>query len=175
MNPEQHALRLRAAHVKDGGGANIPVPVDTIAQSAGYRVLRKKQVGGPLGFLARSAAGENVIGLNGACGRVRQRFALAHLLGHGELHSHELVIDHEIRTREAGPGLADAKAEHQATRFAVELLMPSGPVLDRVRAHLAGLDGNPEREGLTRHLAAQFDVSYEAMAFRLVDLAVLVP
>ncbi len=171
MNPEQHALRLRAGRAA-ASGADIPVPVDAIAQSAGYRVLRKKQDGGPLGFLARSATGENVIGLNGACGRARQRFALAHLLGHGELHSYELVVDREIRVRESGPGLADAKAEHQATRFAVELLMPAGPVLDRAGA---GLDGRPDREELVKHLAAQFDVSYEAMAFRLVDLAVIVP
>lgn len=173
MNPEQRAARLRADH----GDARIPVPVDAIAQAAGYRIVRKRPDGAaPIGFLARSAAGDPVVGISTSASRGHQNFALAHLLGHGEMHAYDLLVDQEIRTADAGPSLASWKEEAEATRFAVELLLPAVPFLDRARAHLAGEgDGRPDRDRLIKHLATQFLVSHEAIAFRLVDLAVMVP
>lgn len=155
-----------------------PVPLGLIVQRAGYRTSRVKHETTAVGFLIRDAAGNPAIGLNSRHGERHQRFALAHCFGHGELHENDLMICHELRTPEVQAGVGrswptDAE-EQQATRFATELLMPAETVFDVARPLLDG-QSNPDRIRFVKAMADVFDVSYEAMVFRLVDLAMIVP
>jgi Zn-dependent peptidase ImmA (M78 family) len=170
VNPVKRAAQLLAQY----GGETLPVPVETIAQALGYRVARTYHVGDQCSFLARSATGETALGVNTARGVRSQLFATAHALGHGEFApGRELVVCREIQTSDQGPTTASWAEEEAATRFAVELTMPRDRVFTEARA--AFPDDHRQRDAFVKALATKFGVTYEAIAFRLVDLAILSP
>lgn len=170
------AERVLAEHHPD---ATVPVPVESITLRLGAKRVGKRHDGtDAVVFALQSAYGEQVIGVNSSHGGPRQRFALAHALGHVRLHEYELVICHEIRDGGSGKrpaARATIEQERAANHFAAELLIPAPLVLREVRGWLDGADTGSDRDRLTKDLAKLFVVSYEAMAFRLVDLAVIVP
>jgi Zn-dependent peptidase ImmA (M78 family) len=99
-----------------------------------------------------------VIGVNANHAKVRQRFSVAHELGH-------FVMDEEAQhfvefdPQSAGdPPHYKWEKERRANVFAAELLMPA----DRVRADAGSYS-------LSR-LARRYDVSDAAMGFRLANL-----
>ena len=73
-------------------GSGVPVDVDSVAQSYGIEI-RKDDVSDKLsGFLVRSTKGGNpIIGVNCKHHPNRQRFTIAHELGHYLLHEGEVV------------------------------------------------------------------------------------
>jgi hypothetical protein len=85
--------------------------------------------------------------------RVRQRFTMAHELGHVLLHRDEM----SFRDADFTPF---TMKEQQANNFAAELLMPAWMV--RPRVGIWGAD--------VKRLAGVFDVSTTAMTFRLKTL-----
>jgi len=165
--------------VEHHAAMTLPVPVDLIAERCECQRVGKRHDGTDvIVFALRSAVGDRIIGVNSSHGNPRQRFALAHALGHVRLHEYELVLCHEIRAGGDGKRLsstASMEQERAANRFAAELLMPAGLVRRETRAWLKGADTGSDRDRLTKDLAKLFAVSYEAMAFRLVDLALIVP
>lgn len=171
----REAERVLAAHHPT---LSIPVPVDTLVQQCGIRRAGKKHEGThAIGFTVRDALGSVILGVNSAHGRPRQRFALAHGLGHALLHEYDLCVDHAIRAPNGLPAgsTATMTQERAANRFAAELLMPEAAVMRELAAWLGGRTTASDRERLVTDLHKLFQVPYEAMAFRLVDLAVLVP
>jgi len=98
------------------------------------------------------------IGVNSHQAPVRQRFSVAHELGHFALHH----VDHHFIEYSGGvegevPGY-DWEHERAANQFAAELLMPAE--LIKKDAHTTSLP----------RLATRYDVSQEAMGFRLANL-----
>src|SRR5947199_10768003 len=81
---------LESHHVK-----KPPVPVDAIAQRMGAAVIKKHSDSEISGFILRdSAKNEVIIGVNESHHPNRQRFTVAHELGHLLLHrGEELHID----------------------------------------------------------------------------------
>jgi hypothetical protein len=100
----------------------------------------------------------------------RRRFTAAHELGHALLHRQRMGrFRIDVKVKEADDELDEM--EHEANRFAVELLMPVEICRDREarmrRDHLCC-----PRGVLVYQLAAELLVSREAMRYRLSDLEV---
>lgn len=111
-----------------------------------------------------------VIGVNAAHSYRRQRFTIAHELGHLVLHDDQpLHVDRQVVIvgRRNGVVQRDAR-EQEADLFAAELLMPDALIirdLDLLR--------DTTLEAFMRRMAARYEVSEQAMSIRLaayVDL-----
>ena len=153
-----------------------PVDVEKIAASRGLLVERK-DVESISGFLVKSY-GNAIIGVNSSNAPVRQRFTIAHELGHYLLHpssAEDLHIDSnfEIKFRDDLSSQGTDAEEQEANFFAAELLMP--------RKFLYSDIANWEKFELEDHkfqesvdvLARKYGVSSQAMVFRLANLGQL--
>lgn len=163
--PEAEAARLRTAYTN----GELPVPVDEITAKLGVALVVETLDRNVSGLLFRQGA-DRAIGVNAAHPMVRQRFTVAHELGHLQLHpGKELILDHvRVNLRDDSSSLGTDREEREANAFAAELLMPRSEVIGQVRRVL-------DRGGTTdarfiADLALLFDVSVQAMEFRLVNL-----
>lgn len=168
MTPEDQAEAMLRLY----GLERLPVPVDDIAAAEGATVVRQRFEGDISGFMY-AEADRTVIGINTATSRRRQRFTLAHELGHMVLHrdTNQLRVDSVIQFRDPMSALGTDPQERDANAFAAAMLMPAKEVADQVRAALE--IGTSDRDKLIGRLAATFDVSNEAMGYRLINLGVL--
>lgn len=179
--PEQRAREAaRRVLGEHNPAGQLPVPVERIADLCGCKIARNQDSASDItSFAVVSAIGDRVIGLNTAQGVRSQRFAVAHALGHHQLHAREITVCRQIRALQRKPETveADDTAEQQANAFALELILPAEAVTDAARQHLAGTRNmrNPEREELVKHLGAVFNAPAVAVAARLVDIAILSP
>lgn len=173
MRPASAALELLIT----AGIAGPPVPVERLAQDAGalisYQPFEAQDISG---LLYRTAGAAPVIGVNSNNPKVRQRFTIAHELGHLSLHDgHDLILERLIRLnfRDATSSTASDEEEIEANHFAAELLMPH----DFLRHNLGMLlQGRPISDlELVRRLARRFEVSQSAMEYRLTSLGMLTP
>ena len=161
---EQAALALLQEHW-DG---TLPVPVDQIAKKRGVKIRYEAFEGDLSGALYRVDAGTTVLAVNSWHADVRQRFTIAHEVGHLELHSDALFIDGFL-ARDGDSSMAIKSEEVEANAFAAELLMPRYAVLAELNAAVdAG--NSPTLKRVALQLAHTFDVSEQAMQFRLVNL-----
>jgi Zn-dependent peptidase ImmA (M78 family) len=147
-----------------------PVDVDYIAQRKGITVRLMPLEEGLSGMIfVKDAA---IIVVNSLHHVNRQRFTLAHELGHFELHMKEIGTEvHVDKTflafaRDAKSSSGLDRKEVEANRFASELLVPQ-QMLDReLGGHLVDL----ENEALIATLADRFEVSRQMMTFRIAEL-----
>jgi Zn-dependent peptidase ImmA (M78 family) len=112
--------------------------------------------------------------VNSANSPRRQRFTIAHELGHLDLHEgRQLTVDHSMRVdwRDETSSLGTDKQEVEANAFAASLLMPASLINRQIRVHLRG--NHLTRDTLIAVLARDFDVSIEAMGYRLINLGIL--
>jgi Zn-dependent peptidase ImmA (M78 family) len=99
----------------------------------------------------------------------RQRFTLAHELGHFELHMKEIGsavhVDKKFLAFARGPksSSGEDRREIEANSFASELLAPESMLAEELRGHLVDF----ENEDLIRGLAGKFQVSAQMMTFRV--------
>jgi Zn-dependent peptidase ImmA (M78 family) len=148
------------------------IPVDRIARDLGVAVRLQPFAGKLSGMLVRKEDGW-VIGVNSLEAPVRQRFTIAHEIGHHQLHAaaQDVFIDrsYPIRFRDGRSSTGEDRQEIEANRFAAELLMPT----DFLRADLANqeIDGlGIEGEELVERMAKRYQVSKQAMTIRLTSL-----
>lgn len=167
---EERAAKLLADH----GISKIPIPVERIAFDEDIQIARVQFDGSESGF-AMSNGGVRIIGVNQSNHPRRQRFTIAHELGHLFLHhgpGDSLTVDHFVRLnfRDKVSSMATNEQEIQANAFAAALLMPRQFVTDEVdSADGVGLSADK----LVQVLAGRFDVSKDAMSFRLINLGLL--
>jgi Zn-dependent peptidase ImmA (M78 family) len=145
----------------------VPVPVAEIAAALGADVQIEPLEGGLSGLLYRHG-GRTVLGVNGLHADVRQRFTIAHELGHLELHQDTLFVDGLLR-RDDVSSLAVDSQEIEANAFAAELLMPRHLLLAEVSDRMPK-SGVAEPARLVKQLAKVFEVSEQAMEIRLANL-----
>lgn len=165
-------IRTRAQSLlKESRVDKPPVPIRRIALSLGAQVCLQAANDSLSGFLLRDETGDEiVIGVNNRHHRHRQRFSLAHEVGHLLLHSGEPVhVDRvdsifriDRRDEESAKGTDDR--EKEANLFAAEILMPK----DFVERDLRAL--NVVDEDAIKSLARAYDVSVQALTFRMVYL-----
>jgi Zn-dependent peptidase ImmA (M78 family) len=148
-----------------------PVPVERIAEQQGAQVIRQRSESPDSGFALRMD-GRWIIGVNTQTSRLRQRFSIAHELGHLLLHEEQLIVSTvQVHLRSHVSSLGTDAQEIEANQFAAELLMPRKFVLDSVATQMS--QKPLTRDELVHTLAREFDVSTDAMGYRLVNLGVL--
>jgi Zn-dependent peptidase ImmA (M78 family) len=142
-----------------------PVRVERLAKNLGVE-LRSGDLGDVSGILIRQG-NSAIIGTNSTQSAQRQRFTIAHELGHFLLH--EGIINHVDRSyrvnfRSAESSRATNVDEIEANYFAASILMPKH-MLDGLSAEEA-LDNDSQ----VANLAKQFQVSRLAMSLRLANI-----
>lgn len=150
-----------------------PINPEKIARHLGIEIKRLAFSDELSGVLMRNDSG-SVIALNKEHHRLRQRFTIAHELGHFALkHKGDMFVDQTVLNRRDGrSSFAIDPQEIEANAFAASLLMPQQLLLNALEAIVDG-DLTPEREGLIAKLAKKFEVSEEAMRYRLVNLGII--
>lgn len=160
-----------AAHglIEEYGLTTLPIDPEKVASSLGATVVRRPGPTELSGMLLRRD-GATVIGLNETQEPVRQRFALAHLMGHLRLHrSRPVILDTADRYQHGNlASMPIDREEAEANRFAGALLAPEGIV--RRMASEADFDTGHQLVDL---LAPRFELSRTAMTYRLMSLGVI--
>lgn len=153
--------------VERNGIAAAPVPVERIARKLGIQI-RRAPLGGDLSGMATIREGVCIIGVNSLQAPQRQRFTLAHELGHFRLHrailEKEVHLDRGSLRRDWLSSLGVDRHEMEANAFAAELLMPTLLLKDM----LSGRSIDVEDEDDVDRLARRFQVSSAAMRYRLI-------
>jgi Zn-dependent peptidase ImmA (M78 family) len=151
-----------------------PVPIEEVAPSLGIRVQYEPAEDELSGFLLRDLSRQKaIIGVNDRHSKNRQRFTIAHELGHYLLHEQEkLHVDRrfQIQLRDGNSSKGESEEEKEANLFAAELLMP----VNFIRQDLAEVEGlDLEDDATVSALAEKYGVSTQAMTFRLTYLGYL--
>ena len=159
--------------LEKAGVSQPPIPVDAVADFLGLQVLRS-DLGGDVSGVLVVDDDHGVIGVNETHALVRQRFTIAHEIGHFVLHRGQLplFIDTQKKQftavfRDGDSATGENKREVEANRFAASLLMP----LELVRRELGAIDPELEEDEIVASLAERFKVSKAAMSFRLANLS----
>lgn len=169
-SPEQKAQEL----LDELNIANAPIDVEEIAERLGASVSFEpfEGKGGVSGMLVRDK-NRTVIGINSAHPVVRQRFSIAHEIGHLRLHQGSVFVDQTVRFKRDGrSSMATDTQEIQANQFAAALLMPAPLISDSIKKRVTKRPNLTESE-LVSELASEFRVSEQAMEFRLTNLGIL--
>ena len=153
---DPRAYRLRERYHAHFGGAELPVPVERIAEDLLGLAVSERDGLAVSGMLFPA---EREIYVNGDDVPVRRRFTLAHELGHWVCQCLEgKGAPVMCRAEDVSEGIGRA-LEREANVFAAELLMPE----PAVRAKFAS----------NADLADNFGVSTEAMGWRLYNLGLI--
>ncbi len=149
------------------GIKTIPIPVEEIASKLNIKISR-----GPSkdfsGLLIRKD-GSALIGVNNSEVPVRQRFTIAHELGHYFLHPQkDTFVDYrDNKEGDHKEKVTRTPREREADMFAAALLMPSEQIEKDFRSIIT-------KRGFTEDeleaLAQRYQVSEKAMRFRLLNL-----
>ena len=145
-----------------------PVPVDKIAKKLGAK-LQYSPLDKELSGMVYIKDGTPIIGVNALHHANRQRFTIAHELGHICLHkkhiSKEVHVDKNfpmlMRDTKASEGIDEI--EIQANSFAAELLMPESLLRAELENHTFDIDD----DSFVMALSKKFKVSSHAIQLRL--------
>ena len=148
------------------GFSTVPVQVEKIAAHFGITI--SYDLGDDISGLLICKKDVTVIGVNLKESVVRQRFTIAHELGHYTLHrgKAELFVDKDYIVMKRS-GEKDA-LELEANAFAAALLMP----LELIESQLLNIPTLSTEEKI-KSLAKSFQVSTIAMTYRLSNLGLL--
>jgi Zn-dependent peptidase ImmA (M78 family) len=150
-----------------------PIDVTYIAKALNIE-LRIRDFAEDLSGFAYQKNGEKVIGVNAREGRLRQRFTIAHELGHIFLDPRDdLNVDKNfaLKYRNGVSSQGVDLKEMEANYFAAELLMPEDHLKEDINAYNKQYGGvDFEDDELVKLLAGKYEVSMHAMSVRLASL-----
>jgi Zn-dependent peptidase ImmA (M78 family) len=148
------------------------VPVERLAHDLGLTV-EYTDLGDEISGVLVMADDSATIGVNDSQPPVRQRFTIAHEIGHYILHRNwsELFIDkeYEARFRDSRSSRSKHPEEIQANMFAAALLMPENFLKAIVEENAIDI-GDDEQ---VAKLAELFQVSLAAITYRMTNLGIL--
>ncbi len=176
MRPRYSLARRRAQQLlAEGGVTDAPVPLERLAELCRATIRYEPFDGEVSGMVHCRPDGGGVIGVNSEHSKTRQRFTIAHELGHLILHAdEEFHIDEKrpLARRDAVSSQATDPREMEANQFAAELLMPAALVRASVEALV---EDDPELtvEEAIDELASDYRVSTLAMTHRLTSLKII--
>jgi len=167
------AERLLTSHAI----SSAPVPVEKLAFALGIDVRSTRPGDISLsGFLVRDdGTGQAIVGINKDHHKNRQRFTIAHEIGHFLLHAgQEIYVDEcsksglRISLRDEDSSKGTERDEIEANVFAAELLMP----VELLQADIvsANIRDEDKLEEVLDTLAKEYEVSKQALTYRLVNL-----
>jgi Zn-dependent peptidase ImmA (M78 family) len=145
-----------------------PVSVERIAEAEGVEIIIKRFNNEISGVLLRTG-NKNIIGVERQQAKARQRFTIAHELGHLLLHDGEEVrIDTNFRINLRSPESSTAEdiEEIEANAFAASLLMPEHFLRTDLQDFVLDIDDARQ----VQTLAQRYEVSTQAMTIRLMNL-----
>jgi Zn-dependent peptidase ImmA (M78 family) len=149
-------------------GTTLPIDVEAVVKRQRIDVRPQPMEESVSGMLVIKD-GRATIGVNQSHHPNRQRFTLAHELGHYLLHGKRTRVFVDSSTMFFRDGLAAEgtdKVEIEANAFAAELLMPESVLRDIARHQ--PVDAFDDRA--IQSLAAKFGVSVRALTIRLTKL-----
>lgn len=130
-------------------------------------VLNKDMSDDVSGLFVRKG-NESIISVNKNETKQRKRFTVAHELGHFFLHSDEkpVFVDKspKVLYRNSASSTGELHQEREANAFAAALLMPRGLLKREI------LNANKTTPNPIKLLSDKFEVSEQAMSFRLANL-----
>jgi Zn-dependent peptidase ImmA (M78 family) len=178
MKRSEHIRKSVEKLLLEADVKNPSVPVERIARLRSAEIRYVSFDGDMSGMLAREGAGY-LIGVNALHSKTRQRFTIAHELGHlelghlGQYGEHEILIDRHFKVmlRDERSSQASDPMEIDANAYAAELLMPTAMLIAERELRSSGVDY--EDDTLVHTLALRYKVSRQAMTFRLANLAQL--
>jgi Zn-dependent peptidase ImmA (M78 family) len=158
--------QYRSARGGERGLEDYETNPKAIAKYLGIRVVPYKFSDNISGVFFRKG-GNLYLGVNSKHNKHRQRFTIAHEIGHFILHSHE-TLHYDLESADDKRFLFRADSissldETEANRFASELLMPENLVRGLIESGSNSIN----------ELADRFNVSPEAMRYRLINLGYL--
>lgn len=173
MTPQRRkSIQQRAiAILEDQGVTAAPVPIERIAKSLEAQV-RFSPLDDELSGMVYIKDGIPIIGVNALHHPNRQRFTIAHEVGHLLLHRAEITKeihvdkDFPMLMRDTVSSTGANEMEIEANLVAAELLMP----VDFLARSLEGQPFDIDDEGAVSALAKEYKVSASAMRFRLGNL-----
>lgn len=172
-----HALVERT--LTTNGIKSAPVPVDEIAQTLGAEIHYEPADDDLSGFLFRDLRQKKaIIGVNSNHHPKRQRFTVAHEIGHFLLHEYEgFHFDgnnqwFQVKRRDNKSKSGTDTEEKEANLFAAELLMPA-QFLKADLLKLSGVDLLADSNQSFTKLAERYGVSTQALSYRLAYLGEL--
>lgn len=165
-------IDTRAENIlRQTGMLRVPVDVELVAHRLSLQI-EAVPLGENVSGLLVVEKGQGVIGYNVTHAPVRQRFTVAHEIGHFILHRNDnpsaLFIDtrYIVYRRDAKSSTGEDRREREANRFAAALLMPATLLYVELQNHPFDFG---DEETLTT-LASKFQVSTQAMSIRLSNL-----
>lgn len=168
------ALRVSYARVRRvanellGSQRQPPVDLEKVASAKGAQIRYSDLAGDISGILFREGD-RRVIIVNEHHPVARQRFTIAHEIGHLALHRGvDVHVDEGFRYNFRNPRSATAEdiEEIEANAFAANLLMPADWLRNDIRAHTLDLNDDSE----IAELADKYQVSPQAILIRLSTL-----
>lgn len=138
-------------------------------------VVRYEPFEGDLSGALYLSGSRRIIGINATHHEHRQRFTLAHELGHFLLHArqvepHQVFVDHAlVWRRDVASSKAESPEEIEANQFAAELLVP-GRWLRR-DMDKGGYDLEEDED--VRKLARRYQVSLQTLNYQLIHLGLI--
>lgn len=144
-----------------------PIRVEMIAKHLGA-ILRYEPFDDDISGVLYRDKHSTIIGVSSLHHPNRQRFTIAHEIGHLVLHEMEVHVDkgYRVALRNSLSSQAVDPDEIEANRFAAELLMPSHFIEEDVQLFLHDVEDDAE----LAELAHKYRVSTQAMAYRLGNL-----
>jgi len=142
--------------VKKTGIAEPPVPIEKIAELFSIKVIPYSSFSDNISGTIVEQKGFIVIGVNSNHAKVRQRFTIAHELGHffaGHDLAEQIIDDVFDRPTDK---------EREANKYAAELLMPK----DFLKQDIGKKMDIPK-------LAKKYNVSEQAMSIRLLETGLI--
>jgi len=167
LSPEKQAKELR----EKAGVRSIPVSVEKIARFLGIEiryVTLDDELSGMV-FIKDKAV---FVAVNALHHPNRQRFSIAHEIGHVVMHKSMLEgkvhVDKGIKVlmRSGISSTGTVNEEVQANRFAAELLMPKDVLVAMLTDKIIDIDDDEPIEDLAR----KFKVSKRAMEHRISNI-----
>jgi len=151
------------------------VPVERIAKALGAEI-RMSPLDDELSGMIFVRDNKPVIGVNALHHPNRQRFTIAHEIGHLEMH--RALIEAQVHVDKTFPRLpslnrdgqsatGNNEIEIQANQFAAELLIPERELMKMIGNQTIDIDDDEPIEELAR----RFKVSKKAMEFRILRVA----
>jgi Zn-dependent peptidase ImmA (M78 family) len=148
---------------------SAPIDIKAVAKSMGA-AIKPYDLGEKISGMLLITNNEGIISYNPRESIVRQRFTIAHELGHLLLHkeTQDVFVDKQFQVhfRDENSTTGQDVQELQANAFAAALLMPKDLLLTEVKKHNFDLGD----ESAIKDLAKLFNVSLQAMTFRMVNL-----
>lgn len=176
-------MRVRKSYIRqlvsrllaDNDVESSPVGIELIAKNLGIDVVFDVASNDIAGFLVKDYENKTaVIGVNKNHSEPRQRFTIAHELGHFFLHDYDGVhfdgkhSGSQMFLRDEKSSQGTDVEEREANYFAAEILMPVS-LLQKDLAKIKEISLTDEDINLTK-LAKNYKVSSQALTFRLANL-----